>query len=188
MVDNLETKLREFRSNKLKSTSRQQQSSLNVSNIFRSLRRRFISSSQVEDSSDKMSERVELLANEWTTTSDSEELLAADSDIVIDDEEVADEDIDSKSLFGCNKYDWIVLSVKVLIYLLLQIIAFLLQFGAVFFSIALLVFICTNLSNRSKQKGELSAYSVFNPNCQPIHGTVSAKDLQNQMTLGALHL
>ena len=104
----------------------------------------------------------------------------------VDHVDVDDVD-DDKPLFDWDRRQTIIFVIKILIYILGQTIAFLLEFGAVFFSIAILVFICTNLRNRSKRKGELSAYSVFNPNCEPIHGTVSAKDLENQLTFGALH-
>ena len=62
------------------------------------------------------------------------------------------------------------------------------EWGAVFFSLSLLLFICTNLrSRRNRKPNELSAYSVFNPNCQPIAGTVSAERLQNELAFGAIH-
>jgi len=181
MSDNFESKLSEFRSKKVKSRSKSREP-LNVLNIWHSIRRRIQSPPQVDINSQTMSDRsdqrLELLANEYNTESDDE---SHEADLVIDEEEV------DEKLFDCNKYDIFVITLKALIYMLCQTIAFLLQFGAVFFSLALLVFICTNLRNRSKRKGELSAYSVFNPNCEPIHGTVSAKDLENQLTFGALH-
>jgi hypothetical protein len=55
------------------------------------------------------------------------------------------------------------------------------QFGAVFFIISVFYFIFTNLRNRPKQEGEPSAYSVFNPNCEPIDGTTNAEDMQRQL-------
>lgn len=75
---------------------------------------------------------------------------------------------------------------KILFYLVLQTIAFLHEFGAVFFALSLLIFICTNLSDRPRMEGEPSAYSVFNDNFEPIEGTVDAATLQNQLFFGSL--
>lgn len=87
-----------------------------------------------------------------------------------------------------TKIDYLILIVKMMLYLLLQALAFMIQFGAVFFAFAALFFICTNLRNpKKRRKGELSAYSVFNPGCEPIHGTLDAEKLTNQLTFGALH-
>lgn len=60
-----------------------------------------------------------------------------------------------------------------------------LQFGAVFFAISVLVGIYFNTSTRPKKKGEISAYSVFNDNCQSIEGTLKAEELERQMLYGA---
>ncbi|KAI2806125.1 SAYSvFN domain-containing protein 1 [Blomia tropicalis] len=58
-------------------------------------------------------------------------------------------------------------------------------FGAVFFAMSLLIFICTNL--RKKAPGELSAYSVFNPFCQHIPSTVGdGQPHDNIVLLGQL--
>jgi len=184
MSDNFESKLSEFRSKKLKSKS-SSNGPLNVFTIWHSIRRRSERKAPDDVTSDQMSDnreqRVELLSNE--SRSESQESLQSlpQSESTIDEEEL------EANLFDCKPYDLLLLSLKVLIYITCQTIAYLVQFGAVFFAISVLVFICTNLSTKSKTKGQLSAYSVFNPNCQPIHGTVSAKDLENQLTFGAIH-
>jgi hypothetical protein len=84
--------------------------------------------------------------------------------------------------------DTAIACVKLLLYVVGQVLAIVAQFGAVFFSVSLLFFICTNLRNRKRKKGELSAYSVFNPRCEPIHGTVDAERLQNELSFGAINL
>ena len=179
MSDELEKKLAEFRAKRFNPKSEtNSNNSLNISNIFGSIRQRFAKSEESKETmNDNVSQTIELLSN--PSNSDSEE--PEETEFPVDD---FDED---KSLFDCDKRQALTIAIKVLIYILCQTIAFLLEFGAVFFAIAVLFFICTNLRNRSKRKGELSAYSVFNPNCKPIHGTVSAKDLENQLTFGALH-
>lgn len=100
----------------------------------------------------------------------------------------SDDQIDRKPIQCFDKRDWPILLLKVGIYVVGQILAIILEFGAVFFSISLLIFICTNLRNRKRRKGEMSAYSVFNPGCKPIEGTVNADQLQGQIALGMVHL
>jgi len=70
---------------------------------------------------------------------------------------------------------------KFLLWVGLMTIFVKLQFGAVFFIISVFYLICTNLRSRPKQEGEPSAYSVFNPNCEPIDGTIKAEDLEKQL-------
>jgi hypothetical protein len=81
--------------------------------------------------------------------SQKESLLSEELVFPIDDEEYEES-------IRFSKTDIIVIIIKILIYILLQIIAIAIQFGAVFFSIALLFFICTNLRNRKRKRGELS--------------------------------
>lgn len=179
MSTELELKLAEFRAKKLKTISETNPNkSLNVFNIFGSIRQRINNKDLNQNMDQNKSQTIELLSN--TSNSETEE--------VEEPEFPVDEDIDDeRGLFDCDRFQLLMITIKLLIYVLLQTIAILVGFGAVFFSIALLFFICTNLRNRSKRRGELSAYSVFNPNCKPIHGTVSAKDLETQLTFGALH-
>ena len=56
------------------------------------------------------------------------------------------------------------------------------NFGAVYFLIIIIALIFMNLGQR--KPGELSAYSVFNPNQERILGTMSANDFG----LGNIHL
>ncbi|KAL6742155.1 hypothetical protein Aduo_015338 [Ancylostoma duodenale] len=53
------------------------------------------------------------------------------------------------------------------------------QFGLVFFAMAILVAICLSLGNRSE--GELSAYSVFNPNCERLLGQMTAEHFERDV-------
>lgn len=38
-----------------------------------------------------------------------------------------------------------------------------------------------NLTNEPKKKGEASAYSVFNPNCEQIDGTFTAEQFEREL-------
>lgn len=57
-------------------------------------------------------------------------------------------------------------------------------FGAVFFTISLIALIYWNTrqsGGRKRKKGEISAYSVFNKDCQSIDGTLKAEHLEKQL-------
>jgi len=57
-------------------------------------------------------------------------------------------------------------------------------FGAVFFVISALIAIYFNTSNSEKKQNVLSAYSVFNPQCTPIQGSVDPKQLERELLFG----
>ncbi|GFO30258.1 saysvfn domain-containing protein 1-like protein [Plakobranchus ocellatus] len=55
-----------------------------------------------------------------------------------------------------------------------------LQFGAVFFTLSLILF--TYMNTRTGPRDErLSAYSVFNKDCERIQGTLTAEQMQSNM-------
>ncbi|XP_003240775.1 uncharacterized protein LOC100570778 [Acyrthosiphon pisum] len=57
-------------------------------------------------------------------------------------------------------------------------------FGAVFFAISALIAMYYNTSNSEKKHNALSAYSVFNPQCTPIQGSVDPKQLERELLFG----
>ncbi|XP_022174131.1 SAYSvFN domain-containing protein 1 [Myzus persicae] len=57
-------------------------------------------------------------------------------------------------------------------------------FGAVFFAISALIAMYYNTSNSEKKHNVLSAYSVFNPQCTPIQGSVDPKQLERELLFG----
>lgn len=67
---------------------------------------------------------------------------------------------------------------------ILYVIAIEYEFGAVYFILSALVFICLNTHSRPRKKGELSAYSVFNPNCEAIEGTLDASQFEREIRYG----
>lgn len=83
--------------------------------------------------------------------------------------------------------DYAILTLKICIYILGQIVAIMIEFGAVFFVISLLYLIWYTLDDRKRAKHELSAYSVFNPGFQELRGTVTSQQLTAELTFGALH-
>lgn len=76
------------------------------------------------------------------------------------------------------------LSIYCIIWISLYIFFLKLQFGAVYFVISVLVVICLNTRTRPRQEGELSAYSVFNKDCESIDGTLTAEQFEQEIRFG----
>lgn len=73
---------------------------------------------------------------------------------------------------------------KVLLWLVLLGLFAEWEFGLPFFVISLFYWMYEGLRSPSaREPGELSAYSVFNPDCQPLLGTVTAEQLEGEMGL-----
>ncbi|XP_048842421.1 SAYSvFN domain-containing protein 1 [Brienomyrus brachyistius] len=71
---------------------------------------------------------------------------------------------------------------KVLLWLVLLGLFSELDFGLPFFLISLFYWLYEGLrSPAARQPGQLSAYSVFNPDCQPLLGTLTAQQLEGEM-------
>ncbi|XP_035736846.1 uncharacterized protein LOC118448122 isoform X1 [Vespa mandarinia] len=85
----------------------------------------------------------------------------------------------------CSLINKIIYFLYFSLWLTLYIIAIEIEFGAVYFVISALVLICLNTRSRPKKKGELSAYSVFNPNCEAIEGTLDASQFEREIRYGA---
>jgi hypothetical protein len=73
-----------------------------------------------------------------------------------------------------------------LIWATLYAIAIELKFGSVYFMASMLVGICLNTRVKPKRKKEVSAYSVFNENCEAIDGTFKAEMFEKQLGLRQL--
>ncbi|XP_059047765.1 uncharacterized protein LOC131847727 [Achroia grisella] len=71
-----------------------------------------------------------------------------------------------------------------LTWLTLYIFFLQIQFGAVFFATSVLIGIYFNTRTRPKQKGEMSAYSVFNENCVSIDGALNAEQFEKELKYG----
>lgn len=71
---------------------------------------------------------------------------------------------------------------KILLWLVLLGLFAELEFGLPFFVLSLFYWIYEGLrSPGNRQPGELSAYSVFNPDCQPLLGSLTAEQLEGEM-------
>ncbi len=79
-----------------------------------------------------------------------------------------------------KKEDILKLCLMVALYFILFALFIILEFGIVYFLVSSILIMYFNTGDRKKRRG-LSAYSVFNPNMERIHGTVTAEQLQNNM-------
>ncbi|KAL6095769.1 uncharacterized protein ACO6RY_09622 [Pungitius sinensis] len=76
---------------------------------------------------------------------------------------------------------------KVLLWLVLLGLFAELEFGLPFFVLSLFYWLYEGLrSPAARQPGEMSAYSVFNPDCQPLLGALTAEQLEGEMGYGHL--
>lgn len=80
-------------------------------------------------------------------------------------------------------FTWLV---YLLIWLTLYAIAIELKFGTVYFMFSILIGICLNTREKSKDEVSPSAYSVFNENCESIQGTFKAEMFEKQLGIRQL--
>ncbi|XP_063235598.1 SAYSvFN domain-containing protein 1 [Bacillus rossius redtenbacheri] len=100
-----------------------------------------------------------------------------ESSVVGDDLEASDE-------LKCPVVPFLTLAswlLYALLWLTLLLIAAHFEFGAVFVVVSLLCVIWANTRTGPRKQGEMSAYSVFNPDCQPIDGTLRAEQFEREM-------
>lgn len=79
----------------------------------------------------------------------------------------------------CNKSPRMCLSATVLCWISLQIYFANIEFGSLFFIFTLFVLILGTLGNR--KINEISAYSVFNPHCERLLGTLTAEQFEGEL-------
>ncbi|XP_050444992.1 uncharacterized protein LOC126848267 [Cataglyphis hispanica] len=112
-----------------------------------------------------------------------EEVKLCEQHLDIQDEE----DVSSEENVQQSK-STVITKVIYLLYFLLWVtlyaIALKYEFGAVYFILSALVFIYLNTRSGPKRRGEPSAYSVFNPNCEAIQGTLDATQFEREIRYG----
>ncbi|CAG9813650.1 unnamed protein product [Phaedon cochleariae] len=94
-------------------------------------------------------------------------------------------DIDDSSIDCCTYTDIIYYSLCFLLWAIVWAIFIKLQFGTVYFIVSGLVGIYLNTRTRPKERGEVSAYSVFNKDCKSIDGTLKAEQFEREIRYGA---
>jgi hypothetical protein len=73
----------------------------------------------------------------------------------------------------------------ILLWATVYAIAIHLEFGTVYLIVSILYAIWINTRTGPKKQGEISAYSVFNPNCEAIDGTLKAEQFEQELRYGA---
>ena len=84
-----------------------------------------------------------------------------------------------------NWRDYIPLGLKVLLWLCLWKFFIEVGFGAVYFVVSCSYLMYKNTQTEPRRRGELSAYSVFNPNQERLEGTFTAEQFEKELRLGA---
>ncbi|XP_034176807.1 SAYSVFN motif domain containing 1 [Osmia lignaria lignaria] len=110
-----------------------------------------------------------------------------DSEDVQDMESTCSDDSTDQS--QCSVLTTVTYLLYFLLWATLYIIAIEFEFGAVYFVLSTLVFIWLNTGSKPKKPGELSAYSVFNPDCKAIEGTLDASQFEREIRygIGSMH-
>jgi hypothetical protein len=70
----------------------------------------------------------------------------------------------------------------------LYAVAINLEFGTVYLIVSILYVIWKNTRTGPKKQGEVSAYSVFNRNCEAIDGTLTAEQFEQEIRYGPLNV
>ena len=86
----------------------------------------------------------------------------------------------TRSLCGCSTV------LKLLLWAILWGFFIEVGFGAVYLVSSLLFLMVVSLRGSRRKQGEPSAYSVFNADCQPIQGTLSAEQFERELRYGPL--
>ncbi|VVD00982.1 unnamed protein product [Leptidea sinapis] len=170
----MEAKLREYRA-----LRRRKELIENVKQKLEKAKDKFVDFLLPETNMDRKEDEIVLLEDDSTHIGKSE-LQLEDTTEGIEESEVPPTEENQETW----KYFLVKWSIYSIIWLTLFIYFIKLQFGAVFFVISALVGICLNTRTRPKKKGEISAYSVFNENCESIGGTLNAEQLQKEMMFG----
>ena len=83
-----------------------------------------------------------------------------------------------------DNIQWLIFGLKVALSITLYLLCLKLEIGALFVIVFAFYIILSNLSNRRKKHSEPSAYSVFNPNCEAIDGTINPEQFEKEIRYG----
>ncbi|XP_006813164.1 SAYSvFN domain-containing protein 1-like [Saccoglossus kowalevskii] len=74
---------------------------------------------------------------------------------------------------------------KFVLWFTLLVLFMVIEFAAVYIILSIFYVMYANLSSSGRRSGELSAYSVFNRNCERIDGTFTAEQFEKELRFGA---
>lgn len=119
-----------------------------------------------------------------------EELICSENDEVSDfvssEDEATNIREDVSSQNEGSKMKYIVYGLWFCFWATCWMIAIEMKFGIVFLLLSALFGIYFNTRTGPRRKGEISAYSVFNENCESIQGTLKGEQLEREMIYGPL--
>lgn len=105
---------------------------------------------------------------------------------LVPEEECDSETTENEStLFQCTYVDMAYYSLWFMLWLTLYIIFIKLQFGSVYFIVSALIAMYVNTRTGPRKRNEVSAYSVFNKDCESIPGTLKAEQFEREIRYGA---
>lgn len=106
---------------------------------------------------------------------------------MLDDDEKSSLSVASSDIsISLSSMSWLTITLYFLYFVLwinIYLIFIQLEFGYVYLVLSGLFFIYFNTRTGPKKEGEISAYSVFNPGCEAIEGTLKAEQLEREFNL-----
>lgn len=126
----------------------------------------------------------EQLVEEEALVDDDSENDEVSNDVSSDDIE-SEQEPECSSNDGC-KFKYFTFAIWFCFWATCWLIAIELKFGIVYLLFSALFGIYFNTRTGPRRKGEISAYSVFNANCESIKGTLTAEQLQGEMLYGPM--
>lgn len=111
-------------------------------------------------------------------------LCEQSADVEEDRQENLQDDVQEEQESRVTVLNRVIYLLYFLLWATLYMIALEYEFGAVYFVLSALVFVCLNTRSGPKRHGEPSAYSVFNPNCEAIEGTLDASQFEKEIRYG----
>lgn len=139
---------------------------------------------RIQDTKEKLRGIFTVVPNSKTTLNISEEtetLIDETASIVSEKSEDLNDTLDDTSLNCFTWTDYLFYGLIFLLWATLYAIFIKLQFGAIYFIVTALLGIYFNTGTKSRRKGQMSAYSVFNKNCESIDGTLKAEQLEREL-------
>lgn len=124
-------------------------------------------------------EEVLIASNEKQQQAHSDDLSSEDGDASEQGEHEVDDAQREES-----KYKYFIYLIWFCFWATCWMIAIELKFGIVYLLFSALFFIYFNTRTGPKRKNEVSAYSVFNKDCESIKGTLTGEQLAGEMIYG----
>jgi hypothetical protein len=97
---------------------------------------------------------------------------------------ITDNKNDSSVSEETTSSSWLIGGLKMLLWLLLFGFFIEIEFGVVYFILSLFYFIYWTMKGSRRDPKTLSAYSVFNKNCERIEGTLAAEQFDRELRYG----